>query len=154
MMPPTHDTSRRVRRRVVVRALGLLLLGGCGYGGPGPAEAVQSADLVGRWTGAGCIEGEAGADIELVLRADGAYSFCWLRERSEAVPTEGTWCLRGSMLWLSGGEWVGYASDYWLTGRSPTGFLLFGGVEGCPDPDLHMVLRWAPPGPGELRADR
>lgn len=100
-----------------------------------------------------------------MLRADGSYSFRWLPEHSESAASEGTsegaseaapdstskggWCLRGSMVWLSGGEWVGYASDVWLSGRSPAGFLLFGGVERCRDPDSHMVLTWEPLGPAE-----
>jgi len=56
---------------------------GCGYGGPGPAERVQVADIVGRW----------------------------------------------------------------VDRRSPSGFLLFGGVEDCMDPDSCMCLYWSPLAP-------
>lgn len=143
----------RVLRRVAIAAC-VMLLAACGYCGPGPASSVEVADVVGRWVGAGCIEGDIERDIELVLKASGAYSFRWLDESVGEEPAVGTWALVGSSLVgsslvgsslvLSGRQWQGWASTYWVPGRSPTGFLLFGGVEDCRDPDSYMVLRWSP----------
>lgn len=127
----------------------VLLPAGCGYGGPGPAESVAAADVVGRWRGAGCIEGALGEEVELVLRANGAYSFRRLDEGVGKASSGGTWALVGSSIELTGGEWQGYASTYVVGGRSPAGFLLFGAVEGCRDPDSFEVLRWSPLLPGE-----
>jgi len=123
------------------------LLVGCGYGGPAPAESVQVADVVGRWVGAGCIDGESRKDIELILDQSGVYSFRWIDDGTGRPAARGTWWLVGSSIVLTGRQWHGYASTYWVDGRSPSGFLLFGGVEDCMDPDSYMVLRWSPLAP-------
>ena len=127
------------------------LLVGCGYGGPGPAERVKAADIVGRWVGAGCIEGDDRKEVELVLEANGAYSFRWIDANGGAGfvadAKTGTWALVGSSVVLTGRQWHGYASTYWVDGRSPSGFLLFGGVEDCMDPDSYMCLYWSPLAP-------
>jgi hypothetical protein len=148
------DRSRDATGEGVIRvtiAACIPLLVGCGYGGPGPAERVQVADLVGRWVGAGCIVGDYRKQVELVLEANGAYSFRWIDENggagSVADAKTGTWALVGSSVVLTGRQWHGYASTYWVDGRSPSGFLLFGGVEDCMDPDSYMCLYWSPLAP-------
>jgi hypothetical protein len=127
-------------------------LGGCGYFGPGPASEVAVADIVGRWTGDGCIEGDLEREVELVLRADRTYLFRWIDDPPTRTPLIGAWRLVGATVELSRREWDGYASVYPAGGQSPSGFLLFGGVAGCSDPDSWMVLRWSPlmedPAPG------
>ncbi|MDI9404226.1 MAG: hypothetical protein QM516_10170, partial [Limnohabitans sp.] len=75
----TSDATGEGVIRVTIAAC-IPLLVGCGYGGPGPAERVQVADLVGRWVGAGCIVGDYRKQVELVLEANGAYSFRWIDE--------------------------------------------------------------------------
>jgi len=152
-MSITHEL-RRVLRRSGFAAIAVCLtqLLGCGYGGPAPAESVQVADVVGRWVGAGCIVGDF-REVELVLETNGAYSFRWIDENggatSEAEKKTGTWALVGSSVVLTGRQWNGYASTYWVDGRSPSGFLLFGGVEDCMDPDSYMCLYWSPLSPEE-----
>jgi len=142
-----------MRRAVTLLAVLVLspLSCGCGYGGPGPADRVAVADIVGRWTGLGCIEGAERREIELVLRADRAYFFRWLDDRADGTPSSGTWGLVGSSIVLTGREWEGYASVYPVDGQTPSGFLLFGGVKDCSDPDLYMVLRWSPIAPSDKR---
>jgi hypothetical protein len=137
--------SGEILRAVIASCIALLV--GCGYGGPAPAESVQVADVVGRWVGAGCIDGEQRRDIELILDQDGAYSFRWIDEGAGQASARGTWALVGSSIMLTGRQWHGYASTYWVPRRSPSGFLLFGGVEDCMDPDSYMCLYWSPLAP-------
>jgi len=154
-MSTAHELRRVLRRsgeilRAVIASC-IALLVGCGYGGPAPAESVQVADVVGRWVGRGCIVGDYRKEVELVLEANGAYSFRWIGENvgagSVADAKTGTWALVGSSIMLTGRQWHGYASTYWVPRRSPSGFLLFGGVEDCMDPDSYMCLYWSPLAP-------
>ena len=130
--------------RPVAPILIAAVLGGCGYFGPGPADEVAESDIVGRWTGAGCIEGDSSRDIELVLRANETYLFRWIEDPPDRVPLIGAWRLVGSTVELSRREWIGFATVYPVGGQSPSGFLLFGGVDDCSDLDSWMVLRWSP----------
>jgi hypothetical protein len=66
-------------------------------------------------------------------------------------PRPGPGGLVGSSIVLTGREWEGYASVYPVDGQTPSGFLLFGGVKDCSDPDLYMVLRWSPIEPSDKR---
>ncbi len=126
---------------------------GCGYCGPAPADEATESDVVGRWVGRGCLIGEPRdtpsgwtqdfTTVELVLRADRSYSLRLMSDSGSVIDRKGGWWMRGAAISLSGWEWSGYATRYPVEGAGPSGFLLFGGLEDCQDPDSYELLRWA-----------